>query len=80
MNISDTDLNKLKEAEVAFFDNIPIFELRQNAFVGIPVMCLGGWDIFRYTTARTLAGLDRLLYRLGIVKGFERIMIARKRG
>jgi len=56
-----------------------IINLRQNAFVGTPVMCLGGWDSFRYTTACTLVGLDRLLCYLGIVKGFERIMIARKR-
>jgi 2-polyprenyl-3-methyl-5-hydroxy-6-metoxy-1,4-benzoquinol methylase len=56
-----------------------IMNLRQNGFVGTPVMCLSGWDSFRYTTARALVGLDRLLCYLGIVKGFERIMIARKR-
>ena len=56
-----------------------IMDLRQNAFVGTPVMSISGWDSFRYTAARVLVGLDRLLCYFGIVKGFERIIIARKR-
>ena len=56
-----------------------VMNLRQNAFVGTPVMRLSGCDGFRYVTARALVGLDRLLCYLGVVKGFERIMIARKR-
>jgi 2-polyprenyl-3-methyl-5-hydroxy-6-metoxy-1,4-benzoquinol methylase len=51
---------------------------QQNAFAGTPVMLLSGPDSFRYTAARVLVGLDRLLCYLGVVKGFERIMIARK--
>lgn len=56
-----------------------VMNLRQNAFAGTPVMRLSGWDGFRYSAARTLVGLDRLLCSLGVVKGFERIMAARKR-
>ncbi len=56
-----------------------VVNLQQNAFIGTPVMRLIGPDIFRYTTARALVSLDRLLCHFGIVKGFERIMIARKR-
>jgi ubiquinone/menaquinone biosynthesis C-methylase UbiE len=55
-----------------------IFCMQQNAFVGTPVMRLSGPDSFRYLAASTLVALDKLLCYLGIVKGFERIMIARK--
>jgi 2-polyprenyl-3-methyl-5-hydroxy-6-metoxy-1,4-benzoquinol methylase len=55
-----------------------VVNFRQNAFVGTPVMQLSGPDGFRYPTARALVALDRLLCRLGVVRGFERIMIARK--
>ena len=48
--------------------------LRQNAFVGTPVMRLNGRDTFRYPTARALVSLDRLLCQFGIVKGFDQIM------
>lgn len=50
-----------------------------NAFAGEPVMTLSGPDQFRYTTARALVLLDRLLCGMGISKGFVRIMIARKK-
>lgn len=56
-----------------------LLTVQQNAFAGTPAMLLSGPDSFRYTTARALVGLDRLLCYLGIVKGFERVMIARKR-
>jgi 2-polyprenyl-3-methyl-5-hydroxy-6-metoxy-1,4-benzoquinol methylase len=56
-----------------------VMNSRQNAFAGTPVMHLSGGDCFRYTTAKALVGLDRLLCYIGIVKGFERILIARKR-
>jgi 2-polyprenyl-3-methyl-5-hydroxy-6-metoxy-1,4-benzoquinol methylase len=55
-----------------------IVNLHQNAFVGTPVMRLRGPDRFRYAAASALVALDRLLCYFGIVKGFERIMIARK--
>ena len=53
--------------------------IRQNAFAGTPAMLLSGPDGFRYTVARALVGLDRLLCSIGVVKGFERIIIARKK-
>lgn len=56
-----------------------LVRIQQNAFVGTPVMRLRGPDSFRYGVARLLVGLDRLLCKVGVVKGFERIMISRKR-
>jgi 2-polyprenyl-3-methyl-5-hydroxy-6-metoxy-1,4-benzoquinol methylase len=56
-----------------------LVEVRQNAFAGSPAMLLSGPDSFRYTLARALVGLDRLLCYIGIVKGFDRKMIARKK-
>jgi len=53
--------------------------VRQNAFVGTPAMHLLGPDSFRYTTARALVALDRFLCYFGIVRGFDRKLIARKR-
>ena len=52
---------------------------RKNAFVGTPVMRIIGPDIFRYSVARIVIALDRLLCKTGIVKGFERIMVAQKK-
>lgn len=52
--------------------------LRKNAFVGTPLMTMAGGDAFRYPTARALMALDRLLCRIGIVKGFDQIIVARK--
>lgn len=56
-----------------------VMNVRQNAFAGLPATYLLGPDSFRYTTARALVALDRFLCYLGIVKGFDRKMIARKR-
>jgi len=56
-----------------------ILEYRQNAFSGGPLMMLSGPDGFRYPTARAIVGIDALLCRMGVVNGFERIMIGRKR-
>ena len=56
-----------------------VMSVRQNAFVGTPAMHLLGPDSFRYTTARALVALDRFLCYFGIVKGFDRKLIARKR-
>lgn len=77
----------MEKAKISSIDDIKkifykqydvVVNLQQNAFVGIPVMRLSGPDSFRYPAARALVALDRLLCYLGIVKGFERIMIARK--
>ncbi len=67
------DIEKIWREQFEVFINI-----QQNAFVGTPAMLLNGPDSFRYAAARVLVGLDRLLCYLGIVNGFERIMIARK--
>lgn len=56
-----------------------VMNVRQNAFAGLPATYLRGPDSFRYTMARALVALDRLLCYIGIVKGFDRKMIARKR-
>jgi len=72
--------SSVDEISKILYERFDVFlNFRQNAFVGTPVMCLSGWDTFRYPAARALVGLDRLMCRLGIVRGFERIMIARKR-
>jgi 2-polyprenyl-3-methyl-5-hydroxy-6-metoxy-1,4-benzoquinol methylase len=55
-----------------------ILSLRHNAFAGTPVMRISGYDGFRYAAARAVVGIDKFLCNLGVVKGFERIMIARK--
>jgi len=55
-----------------------VIEFQQNAFAHTPAMMLSGPDSFRYPAARAVLALDALLCRLGIVRGFERIMIARK--
>lgn len=55
-----------------------LLTLRKNAFVGTPLMTMAGGDGFRYPTARALVALDRLLCRIGLVKGFDQIIIARK--
>ena len=50
----------------------------KNAFSGTPVMRISGPDIIRYFFARIVIFLDRLLCNLGLVNGFERIIIAKK--
>ncbi|NNL75739.1 MAG: methyltransferase domain-containing protein [Desulfobacterales bacterium] len=72
-----SSVDDIKEIFYEKFD--VIVNLQQNAFVGTPVMQLSGPDSFRYPAARILVALDRLMCHLGIVNGFERIMIARKR-
>lgn len=56
-----------------------IERIRINAFAAEPAMTVSGPDIFRYTIAQMLVGLDRFLCQVGICRGFERILIARKK-
>jgi len=56
-----------------------LYDVRFNAFAGGPAMMIKGPDWFRYAVARIIIGLDRALCRIGICKGFLRIIIARKR-
>ncbi|NQV76102.1 MAG: class I SAM-dependent methyltransferase [Bacteroidetes bacterium] len=51
---------------------------RKNAFVGTPVMRIIGSDGFRYFAARVVIAIDRFLCKIGLLKGFERIMVAQK--
>ena len=80
-----TPMEEAKHSSVVDIDRIwheqfeVVMSVRQNAFVGTPAMVLRGPDSFRYTTARALVALDRFLCYFGIVKGFDRKMIARKR-
>ncbi|MFA6357085.1 MAG: class I SAM-dependent methyltransferase [Candidatus Omnitrophota bacterium] len=80
-----TPMEKAKHSSVDDIDKIwheqfeIVMSVRQNAFAPAPSSFLLGPDSFRYTTARVLVALDRLFCRLGITKGFDRKMIARKR-
>ena len=56
-----------------------IYCIQKNAFAGTPVMRIIGPDWLRYSLASIVIGIDRLLCGLRLVKGFERVMIARKR-
>jgi len=55
-----------------------IYSVQENAFVGTPVMRIIGPDWMRYLLASLVIGIDRLLCKLHIVRGFERIMVAKK--
>lgn len=68
------------EISAILYNNFDVkIDHRKNAFVGTPVMRIIGPDFFRYTAARVLIALDRLLCRAGFVNGFERIMVAQKK-
>lgn len=56
-----------------------IINHRKNAFVGTPLMRVKGSDGFRYSVAKMVIGIDRLLCKIGLLKGFERVMIAQKK-
>ena len=56
-----------------------LFILRKNAFVGTPLMTMAGSDRFRYLMARILVTLDRIFCRIGVVTGFDQIIVARKK-
>ena len=80
-----TPMEEAKHSSVEDIDRILheqyeiVMNVRQNAFAGLPATYLLGPDSFRYSTARALVALDRFLCYFGIVKGFDRKMIARKR-
>lgn len=72
--------SSVDEISDIFYEKFEVFvNVRHNAFVGTPVMRIAGPDALRYALARLVIGVDRLLCKFGIVKGFERIMVARKR-
>jgi len=53
--------------------------LQRNAFVGTPLVTMAGRDGFRYTVARILIVIDKFLCRIHLVRGFDQIIIARKK-
>lgn len=55
-----------------------VWNIHFNAFATFPCLSLIGPDWFRYAVARMITWLDRLLCRMGICRGFVRIIIARK--
>lgn len=57
-----------------------IYSVQRNAFAGTPLMRISGPDDLRYALARMVLGVDKLLCKLGVVKGFDRVMVARKKG
>lgn len=56
-----------------------VWTIHFNAFAVSPCMSLIGPDWFRYSVARAITWLDRVLCRAGICRGFLRIMIGRNR-
>ena len=68
------DITKIfkQDFEVLYFN-------QKNAFVGTPIMTMSGSDKFRYSLAKFLVCIDRLLCKAKIVKGFDQIIIARKK-
>ena len=62
-----------------FYKNFDVIWFNQkNAFSGTPLMTLGGPDWFRYGAGRLIVRLDAILCSLGIVRGFDQIIIAKK--
>jgi len=55
-----------------------LWDVHFNAFALFSCILLIGPDWFRYTVARAIIWLDRLLCRLGVCRGWFRIIIARK--
>jgi len=56
-----------------------IYSIQKNAFAGTPVMRIIGPDWLRYSLASVVIAIDNLLCKLRVVKGFERVMIAKKK-
>ncbi len=56
-----------------------VWSVQFDAFATGTCKSLIGPDWFRYTITRAIAGLDRLLCKVGICRGAYRILIARKR-
>lgn len=81
-----TPMEEVAAKDVAVFDIADIFynkfevlwDVHYNAFSDIPAMIISGPDWFRYTAAKLIIMLDRILCKLGICRGFLRIIVARK--
>ena len=56
-----------------------IWMVQRNAFVGSVLSTMSGSDKFRYRIARPLVYLDKFLCYLGLVRGFDQIIVAKKK-
>ena len=67
------------DIEEDFYDKYEVLYFNQeNAFCGLPCMRVIGPDSFRYSAARIVMGIDYFLCKIGLVKGFDRVIVARK--
>jgi ubiquinone/menaquinone biosynthesis C-methylase UbiE len=81
-----TPMEEVAAKDIAVFDIADMFyskfevlwDVHFNAFAVNPAMSVIGPDWFRYTLARCIVGLDRLLCKCGLCRGFIRIIVARK--
>jgi len=72
--------HSVEDITTLFKDEFNVIYFNQkNAFVGTPVMTMAGSDKFRYGVARFLVKLDRVLCKIGLVKGFDQIIVAKKK-
>ena len=82
-----TPMEAVAAKDLAVFEIADIFsekfavlwDVDFNAFAINPAMSFVGPDWFRYTAARVVVGLDRILCKCGLCRGFLRIIVARKR-
>lgn len=71
--------NAKEDIEIVFYEKyIILYHIRENGFCGLPCMRLIGPDFFRYSLARILKVIDYLACKIGLVKGFERVIVAKK--
>lgn len=69
----------VEEIADLFYDKFEvIYDESFFSFAHNPSMALVGPDWFRYSTARLLVKLDNLLRKIGITKGYYRVIIAKK--
>lgn len=71
-----SSVDEIKDAFSSKFQII--METQENAFIGLPVMRMAGPDHIRYFIAKLLFNFDKLLCKIKLVKGFERILVAKK--
>lgn len=65
-------------SDILYRDYNVLVNIRKNAFMGTPAMRVIGPDWFRYFIVKLCLSIDRFLCKIKVVRGFERIMVARK--
>ena len=73
----DTAVDEIADLFYEKFD--VIYDKRYFSFAHNPSMSLIGPDWFRYSTAKFLINLDEFLCKIGLTKGYYRIIIAKKK-